>query len=238
MLFRVVLITVVLGRDAWRCSLAVAETLAAPARCCCSRCIGVTYVADARLRAASCRAWPSPLRFADVQIAGDLVITTVLVHVTGGAQSGYTFLYPLSIVGAATVRYRRGALAATAAALALFLRLVLVAGCVMPSRQRALGGHSTQLCASWSSTSAPASAIGRPGGEPGQQLAGAASAWPQQRAARRATWRRCTGDIDPLPVVGAGHRRPATGGDHRQRGGLRHPGLPARTRLGHGRRRR
>src|SRR5688500_8736844 len=45
----------------------------------------------------------NPLRFGDAQLVGDLVITTLLVWATGGAQSAYTFFYPLSVVGAATV---------------------------------------------------------------------------------------------------------------------------------------
>ena len=39
-----------------------------------------------------------PVRFADVQIGVDLVLVTLLIHATGGAQSGYTFLYLVDVV--------------------------------------------------------------------------------------------------------------------------------------------
>jgi two-component system, NtrC family, sensor histidine kinase PilS len=39
-----------------------------------------------------------PVRFADIQIGVDLVLVTLLVHATGGAQSGYTFLYLVDVV--------------------------------------------------------------------------------------------------------------------------------------------
>ena len=39
-----------------------------------------------------------PVRFADIQIGVDLVLVTLLIHATGGAQSGYTFLYLVDVV--------------------------------------------------------------------------------------------------------------------------------------------
>ena len=39
-----------------------------------------------------------PVRFADVQIGVDLVLVTLLIHATGGAQSGYTFLFLVDVV--------------------------------------------------------------------------------------------------------------------------------------------
>ncbi|RMH45117.1 MAG: PAS domain-containing protein [Deltaproteobacteria bacterium] len=65
-------------------------------------------------------------RFATAQIAVDLVIATLLVHVTGGAQSGYTFFFPVAIVGAATVRYQRGAIATAAASAFLFVAVSIL----------------------------------------------------------------------------------------------------------------
>ena len=106
MLFRVVMITLVLGITV-ALNAAEPQQLAAPAQVLLFAIIGVTYgltLAYALL----VRRVSHYGRFADVQIAGDLVITTVLVYATGGAQSGYTFFYPLAIVGAATVRYGRG----------------------------------------------------------------------------------------------------------------------------------
>jgi len=58
--------------------------------------------------------------FADLQLAVDLLITSLLVHITGGAQSAYSFFFPLSIIGAATVRFRAGALAVAASSAGLF----------------------------------------------------------------------------------------------------------------------
>ena len=60
------------------------------------------------------------LRLADVQIVGDLLVTTALVHLTGGAQSAYVFFYPLSIIGATMIRYRRGTAWCTVASVFLF----------------------------------------------------------------------------------------------------------------------
>ena len=45
----------------------------------------------------------SSVRFAVAQIAGDLLIETVLIYVTGGASSVFTFLYLLSIMSASQV---------------------------------------------------------------------------------------------------------------------------------------
>jgi two-component system, NtrC family, sensor histidine kinase PilS len=39
-----------------------------------------------------------PVRFADIQIGVDLVLITLLIHATGGAQSGYTFLFLVDVV--------------------------------------------------------------------------------------------------------------------------------------------
>lgn len=49
---------------------------------------------------------------ASAQFLIDIAITTVLVHVTGGGDSVFTFFYPLTILNASIVLYRRGALLA------------------------------------------------------------------------------------------------------------------------------
>jgi two-component system, NtrC family, sensor histidine kinase PilS len=59
-------------------------------------------------------------RLAAVQVGSDLVLTTLLVHVTGGAESTFAFMYILVVVGAAFV-LGRGALVAAAAAMLLYL---------------------------------------------------------------------------------------------------------------------
>ncbi|HWE28190.1 MAG TPA: ATP-binding protein, partial [Polyangia bacterium] len=59
-------------------------------------------------------------RLAAVQVGSDLVLTTLLVHLTGSAESTFAFMYILVIVGAAFV-LGRGALAAAAAAVLLYV---------------------------------------------------------------------------------------------------------------------
>jgi len=39
-----------------------------------------------------------PVRFIDIQIGVDLVLITLLIHATGGAQSGYTFLFLVDVI--------------------------------------------------------------------------------------------------------------------------------------------
>src|SRR3990172_2808075 len=56
----------------------------------------------------------------------DLATTVLLIHVTGGAKSAYTFFFPLSIIGAATVRFRAGAVVVALASVALFVAVSLL----------------------------------------------------------------------------------------------------------------
>jgi len=67
------------------------------------------------------------LRFAYVQIAIDLLFVSVLVHGTGGVQSGFHFLYLIDIVAVALLPARRGAFWVSAAAAAAMV-LVSLAG--------------------------------------------------------------------------------------------------------------
>lgn len=60
------------------------------------------------------------------QLSGELVINSLLVYVTGGAQSPYTFLFALTVVGAGALLYRRGALVVTVASLVLLISLSLL----------------------------------------------------------------------------------------------------------------
>ncbi|QQR48389.1 PAS domain-containing protein [Myxococcus xanthus] len=60
-----------------------------------------------------------------VQVVGDVVIATGLVYLSGGADSPLTFLYSLSVIGAAVVLDRRGALWAAAASVLCFAALVM-----------------------------------------------------------------------------------------------------------------
>ncbi|HEX5061846.1 MAG TPA: ATP-binding protein [Kofleriaceae bacterium] len=69
----------------------------------------------------------SPKRVARPMMANDLVLTSALVYVTGGAMSPYTFLYALTIVAAGALSYRRGAVIVTLASLLLVLVVSLLA---------------------------------------------------------------------------------------------------------------
>src|SRR5688572_8858221 len=59
-----------------------------------------------------------------VQIAGDLVLETLLVYFTGGLDSPFSFLYLVSIITASMMLYRRGGLLAAAGASILYGALV------------------------------------------------------------------------------------------------------------------
>ncbi|MGZ3425633.1 MAG: two-component system sensor histidine kinase NtrB [Polyangia bacterium] len=56
-------------------------------------------------------------RLAAAQVGSDLVLTTLLVHVTGGAESAFAFMYILVVVGAAFVLGRAALIAAAVAVL-------------------------------------------------------------------------------------------------------------------------
>jgi two-component system sensor histidine kinase PilS (NtrC family) len=55
-----------------------------------------------------------------IQIAGDLLVETLLVYFTGGLDSPFSFLYLVSIITAAMMLYRRGGLFAASGAVMLY----------------------------------------------------------------------------------------------------------------------
>ena len=55
-----------------------------------------------------------------VQVAGDLVVETVLVYFTGGLDSPFSFLYLVSIITASMLLYRRGGLLGASGAVILY----------------------------------------------------------------------------------------------------------------------
>ncbi len=134
MLFRVVLITLVLGTTV-ALNYADPEILLSTRSIYLFAVIGLTYVLTLvyGLALQTGRVTRLP-RFADLQIAIDLAMTTVLVHATGGIDSAYSWFYSASIIGAALVRGRRGALGIAAISALLFSALVLLtrAGVVPP----------------------------------------------------------------------------------------------------------
>lgn len=60
-------------------------------------------------------------RFALVQALGDVFFANGIVYLTGGTESIFVFLLPLSVISAANVLTRRGALTATGVACLLFV---------------------------------------------------------------------------------------------------------------------
>lgn len=52
--------------------------------------------------------------FAFLQIVGDLFLETFLIYITGGAESGFSFTYILSIISASMLLYRHGGYATAA----------------------------------------------------------------------------------------------------------------------------
>lgn len=62
----------------------------------------------------------------NLQLVGDLAIAAVIVHATGGAQSAYTFFFPVAIVGAALIAARRVTISVSLAALVLFLVVAIL----------------------------------------------------------------------------------------------------------------
>ena len=74
-----------------------------------------------------------PVRFAFAQIAVDLAMTTVVVHATGGGESGFCFLYLVDVVAVALLAQRRGAAIVAAVGVALMVGVsVLGATQVLP----------------------------------------------------------------------------------------------------------
>jgi two-component system sensor histidine kinase PilS (NtrC family) len=130
MVLRVVVVTALLG------SAVVAEVLARP------RepgeplylLIALTYL----LTLLYALAWPFTAgrrrEFAYVQVLGDLLIVTGIVHSTGGIESNFSFLYLISIIAASIILFGRGGLIAASAASVLYGALVqaLYLGAIRP----------------------------------------------------------------------------------------------------------
>ncbi|MFP2927904.1 ATP-binding protein [Pyxidicoccus sp. 3LG] len=83
--------------------------------------------------------WTTPAVF--LQVLGDLIIATVLVVLTGGGESPFTFTYSLAVISGAILLERRGAVALAAAGSVVYAGVVLGAhgwladGVLSPSRQ-------------------------------------------------------------------------------------------------------
>jgi two-component system sensor histidine kinase PilS (NtrC family) len=123
LLYRAALITLVLGATTVLYWLGDAD-LAAPSAMSLYGIIGVTYLLTL-VYALWLRTATRPALLAHIQLAGDLVIASVLVHITGGAQSAYTFFFPLTVIGAALVSSRRATAWVAVSAASLFLLIGL-----------------------------------------------------------------------------------------------------------------
>ncbi len=62
--------------------------------------------------------------FAFLQIIGDLFFETSLIYITGGAESGFSFTYILSIISASMLLYRRGSYTTAAMSSILYGSLI------------------------------------------------------------------------------------------------------------------
>jgi two-component system sensor histidine kinase PilS (NtrC family) len=124
MLFRLVLISLVLGATLVLARLSDVD-LSASSSLALFAIIATTYLLTI-VYALTIDRVSDPLRFAYVQLGLDLLMTALLVHITGGAQSAYSFFFPLSIIGAATVRFRTGAIAVGIASVVLFTAVALL----------------------------------------------------------------------------------------------------------------
>jgi len=124
LLLRTLVVTVVLGLSMWLLVTAGEHPRAAVWLQ--SGIIASTYATSIVFGVLLRRGFP-PRRLTRPMQATDLVITSLLVYLTGGAQSPYTFLYALSVVSAGALSYRRGAVVVTIASLAAITVVSLLA---------------------------------------------------------------------------------------------------------------
>jgi two-component system sensor histidine kinase PilS (NtrC family) len=87
--------------------------------------LATTYLASLAY-AISLKRIHDPVRFADIQIGVDLVLVTLLVHATGGAQSAYTFLYLVDVVAVSALPKGFGAASVSIASALLFVSISLL----------------------------------------------------------------------------------------------------------------
>jgi two-component system sensor histidine kinase PilS (NtrC family) len=123
LLLRTIVVTVVLGLSLW--VVASGEGGATPAMWLQSLAIVATLVSSILFGVLLTRG-TAPERLTTPMMASDLIVTSLLVYVTGGAQSPYTFLYALTIVAAGALAFRRGAIVVTAASIALSVAVAVL----------------------------------------------------------------------------------------------------------------
>lgn len=91
----------------------------------------VSYVASLGF-ALALRARRADVPIAYAQVGLDVALAAVVVAITGGAESMFVFMYALAIVNGSILRYRRGAVVAAAAAIAVHVAVSV----------RTAGGHA------------------------------------------------------------------------------------------------
>ncbi len=117
LLVRTIVVSVVLGLSVWVLGISD-ENAPGAALWLQSSMIAVTYLTSIVFGVMLRRGVPA-IRVARPMLVTDLLVTSLLVYVTGGAQSPYTFLFALSIVAAGAIAFRRGAIMVTLGSLAL-----------------------------------------------------------------------------------------------------------------------
>jgi two-component system sensor histidine kinase PilS (NtrC family) len=124
LLLRTLVISVVLGLSLW--VLAIGTQLPRSAVWLQSGIIAVTY-ATSIVFGVLLRRGVAAGRIARPMQASDILVTSLLIYATGGAESPYVFLYALSIVGAGALLYRRGAVVVTLASASSLVLVSLLA---------------------------------------------------------------------------------------------------------------
>jgi two-component system sensor histidine kinase PilS (NtrC family) len=124
LLLRTLVVSIVLGLSLW--ILATGEEVPRSAVWLQSGIIAVTYLTSIVFGVLLRRGFAAR-RVARPMQAADMVVTSLLVYATGGAESPYVFLYALSIVGAGALLYRRGAVVVTLASASSLIAVSLLA---------------------------------------------------------------------------------------------------------------
>ncbi len=124
LLLRTGVITAVLGLSVWL--LANGQNAARLAIWLQSSVIAATYLSSI-VFGVQLRRGVDPLSVSRQMHANDIVLTTALVFITGGALSPYVFLFALTIVSAGALSFRRGAIYATVASIAAAIAAALAA---------------------------------------------------------------------------------------------------------------
>ncbi len=124
LLLRTIVVSIVLGLSMWL--LGGGEQPSRGAMWLQSGIIAFTYLSSI-VFGVLLRIGVPPRKVARPMHAVDLVVTSVYVYITGGAESPYTFLYALSIVSAGALSYRRGAVTVTVATIVSVTTVALLA---------------------------------------------------------------------------------------------------------------